>query len=65
MQTLTKRLSQINESLAKKQATKVDYEKVIQETETAYNKIVESSQTLLTVLKREAQSITKRSAGVA
>lgn len=61
MQTLTKRLSQINESLARKQQTRSDYEKVIQESETAYCKIVESSHTLLSVLKKEATSIAKRS----
>eukprot|EP01025_Chloroclados_australasicus_P034852 TRINITY_DN35579_c0_g1_i2.p1 TRINITY_DN35579_c0_g1~~TRINITY_DN35579_c0_g1_i2.p1 ORF type:complete len:202 (+),score=4.55 TRINITY_DN35579_c0_g1_i2:114-719(+) len=61
LQTLTKRLSQINESLARKQQTKSDYEKVIQETEAAYSKIVESSHTLLNVLKKEASSIAKRS----
>lgn len=33
---------------------------VIQETEAAYLKILESSQTLLTVLKRESVSMTKR-----
>jgi hypothetical protein len=60
-QTLTKRLSQINESLARKQQTRSDYEKVIQESESAYCKIVESSHTLLNVLKKEASSIAKRS----
>lgn len=57
---MTKRLSQLNESVTRKQATRSDYEKVIHETEAAYNKIVESSQTLLTVLRREANSINKR-----
>ncbi len=40
--------------------TKVEYDKVIQETEAAYLKILESSQTLLTVLKREAVNIQKK-----
>lgn len=40
--------------------TKVEYDKVIQETEAAYLKILESSQTLLTVLKREAVNISKK-----
>ena len=61
MQTLTKRLSQVNESLARKHQTRADYEKVIEETDAAYSKIVESSHTLLNVLKKEANSISKRS----
>ncbi len=40
--------------------TRIEYEKVIQETEAAYLKILESSQTLLTVLKREAVNIQKK-----
>ena len=111
LQTLTKRLAAINESLARKIDTKVEYDKaspharksdtsrlphcallqgvglahythaavrshaaadpagralramqpqVIQETEGAYLKILESSQTLLTVLKRESVSMTRR-----
>jgi Sjoegren syndrome nuclear autoantigen 1 len=57
---LTKRLAQINDSIARKSETKNEYEKVIQETEAAYLKILESSQTLLTVLKREAVNIQKK-----
>lgn len=41
-------------------ATRNEYEKVIQETESAYIKILESSQTLLTVLKRESVNIQKK-----
>lgn len=51
---------QINESLAKKMASRNEYDKVIQETEGAYVKILESSQTLLTVLKRETVNMTRR-----
>lgn len=43
--------------------SKNEYDKVIQETEAAYLKILESSQTLLTVLKRESVSISKRRTG--
>jgi Sjoegren syndrome nuclear autoantigen 1 len=57
---LTKRLSQLNESISKKNDTKTEYEKVITETEAAYLKILESSQTLLSVLKREAVNIQKK-----
>uniref|UniRef100_A0A7R9Z888 Deflagellation inducible protein n=1 Tax=Chlamydomonas euryale TaxID=1486919 RepID=A0A7R9Z888_9CHLO len=60
LQTLTKRLAQVNDSIARKTETKVEYDKVIQETEAAYLKILESSQTLLTVLKREAINIQKK-----
>lgn len=60
LQTLTKRLAHINDGLARKIATRTEYDKVIQETEGAYIKILESSQTLLTVLKRESVSIQKK-----
>lgn len=60
LQTLTKRLAQVNDSIARKNETRVEYDKVIQETEAAYLKILESSQTLLTVLKREAVNIQKK-----
>ncbi|DBA72484.1 hypothetical protein WJX82_011135 [Trebouxia sp. C0006] len=60
LQVLTKRLAHINDGLARKMATRTEYDKVIQETEGAYHKILESSQTLLTVLKRESVSIQKK-----
>lgn len=60
LQILTKRLAQVNDSIARKNETRNEYEKVIQETEAAYLKILESSQTLLTVLKREAVNIQKK-----
>ncbi|GFR42575.1 hypothetical protein Agub_g3502, partial [Astrephomene gubernaculifera] len=60
LQILTKRLAQVNESIARKTETKNEYDKVISETEAAYLKILESSQTLLTVLKREAVNIAKK-----
>eukprot|EP00892_Ulva_mutabilis_P010964 jgi/Ulvmu1/823/UM010_0197.1 len=60
LQTLTKRLAQINDALSSKHGARTDYEKIIHETEQAYAKIVESSHTLLSVLKKEASSIGKR-----
>ena len=57
--TLTKRLAQLNDSVARKVASRNEYDKTIQETEAAYLKILESSQTLLTVLKRESVALTK------
>ncbi|KAK9811803.1 hypothetical protein WJX72_010370 [[Myrmecia] bisecta] len=60
LQTLTKRLAHIDDSIARKVATRNEYDKVIQETESAYIKILESSQTLLTVLKRESINIQKK-----
>ncbi|GMH75503.1 hypothetical protein TL16_g06781 [Triparma laevis f. inornata] len=57
---LTDRLSQINESLARKAQARNEYDKTIQETEAAYMKILESSQTLLHVLKRETVNLTKK-----
>lgn len=60
LQTLTKRLAQLNDALSTKHGAITDYEKIIHETEQAYSKIVESSHTLLSVLKKEASSIGKR-----
>ena len=60
---LSKRLTTLNESIARKLAARNDYDKTIQETEAAYLKILESSQTLLTVLKRETKGLEKKSAG--
>lgn len=54
------RLSRINDSLARKVASRNEYDKTIMETEAAYMKILESSQTLLHVLKRESVSLTKK-----
>ncbi|XP_033095274.1 Sjoegren syndrome nuclear autoantigen 1-like [Anneissia japonica] len=61
---LTEKLAKVNESLAKKMATRNEYDKTIAETESAYMKIIESSQTLLHVLKRETSSIEKPVIGV-
>ena len=58
---LSKRLTTLNESIARKLAARNDYDKTIQETEAAYLKILESSQTLLTVLKRETKGLEKKS----
>ena len=60
---LSKRLTTLNESIARKLAARNDYDKTIQETEAAYLKILESSQTLLTVLKRESMGLEKKSTG--
>lgn len=57
---LTERLNRVNESLSRKEATRDEYDRTVKETEGAYVKILESSQTLLTVLKRETVSLTKK-----
>ncbi|XP_032904928.1 Sjoegren syndrome nuclear autoantigen 1 homolog [Amblyraja radiata] len=54
---LTEKLAKVNESLARKMATRNEFDRTIAETEAAYMKILESSQTLLTVLKREAGTL--------
>ncbi|KAI1905102.1 hypothetical protein AGOR_G00012470 [Albula goreensis] len=56
---LTEKLSRVNESLARRTATRAEFDRTIAETEAAYMKILESSQTLLTVLKREAGNLSK------
>jgi Sjoegren syndrome nuclear autoantigen 1 len=60
---LTERLGRLNEDLTRKLTARNEYDAVIGETEAAYMKILESSQTLLSVLKREAVSLSKRTAG--
>merc|ERR1711998_519938 len=60
LRILTERLSRINESLARKIASRNEYDKTIAETEAAYMKILESSQTLLNVLKRETDNLLKK-----
>ncbi|XP_068104762.1 microtubule nucleation factor SSNA1 [Hyperolius riggenbachi] len=56
---LTEKLSKVNESLARKMASRNEFDKTIAETQAAYMKILESSQTLLNVLKREAGNLSK------
>ena len=60
LQILTRRLSQLQETTAKKAGLRNDYDNTIKETEMAYMKILESSQTLLQVLKREATNLGKK-----
>ncbi|BFZ20410.1 hypothetical protein BsWGS_23449 [Bradybaena similaris] len=60
IRVLTEKLAKVNESLAKKMASRSEFDKTIAETEAAYMKILESSQTLLSVLKRESQSLREK-----
>ena len=60
LRILTERLARLNDNLARKIASRNEYDKTIQETEAAYAKIMESSQTLLHVLKRESVNLTKK-----
>lgn len=50
LRILTERLSRINDSLARKVASRNEYDKTIMETEAAYMKILESSQVQLPTL---------------
>ncbi|XP_042334434.1 Sjoegren syndrome nuclear autoantigen 1 [Sceloporus undulatus] len=56
---LTERLARINENLARKMASRNEFDKTIAETEAAYMKILESSQTLLNVLRKEAGNLSR------
>ena len=60
LRILTEWLARLNDNLARKIASRNEYDKTIQETEAAYAKIMESSQTLLHVLKRESVNLTKK-----
>ena len=57
IEELTNRLSKVDESLTRKHATKLKYDKTIEQMEAAYTKIMESSYTLLHVLRREAKNL--------
>eukprot|EP00056_Hartaetosiga_gracilis_P002264 m.52038 g.52038 ORF g.52038 m.52038 type:complete len:111 (-) comp10982_c0_seq1:1233-1565(-) len=54
---LTERLARVTDALNKKIATRNEYDRLIEETESAYSKILDSSQNLLQVLKRDSDSI--------
>ena len=62
---LTERLTIINESLARKNQARSEYDRTLLETESAYMKILESSQTLLGVLKRESVNLVKKKQALA
>ncbi|XP_062815548.1 microtubule nucleation factor SSNA1 [Anolis carolinensis] len=59
IRTLTERLARVNENLARKMASRNEFDKTIAETEAAYMKILESSQTLLSVLRKEAGNLSR------
>lgn len=61
---LNERLTILNESLARKNQARSEYDRTLQETESAYMKILESSQTLLGVLKRESVNLVKKKQGL-
>eukprot|EP00871_Galdieria_phlegrea_P002771 jgi/Galph1/3495/GphlegSOOS_G2145.1 len=54
---IDEKLRQIEENLQAEYQSKVEYGKIIEETEAAYKKILESSESLLKVVQREAQSL--------
>ncbi|XP_020293439.1 Sjoegren syndrome nuclear autoantigen 1 homolog isoform X1 [Pseudomyrmex gracilis] len=51
------KLTQLNDSLAKRISVRNEYDRTISDTETAYIKILESSQLLLNMIKKEAVSL--------
>ncbi|XP_011691025.1 PREDICTED: Sjoegren syndrome nuclear autoantigen 1 homolog isoform X1 [Wasmannia auropunctata] len=51
------KLTQLNDSLAKRIAVRNEYDRTIADTEAAYVKILESSQLLLNMIKKEAVSL--------
>eukprot|EP01116_Phalansterium_solitarium_P003476 TRINITY_DN14308_c0_g1_i1.p3 TRINITY_DN14308_c0_g1~~TRINITY_DN14308_c0_g1_i1.p3 ORF type:complete len:116 (+),score=20.00 TRINITY_DN14308_c0_g1_i1:37-384(+) len=57
---LNDRLSRVEDSLARKYASRSEVDRAIKESENAYGKIVESSQTLLEVLRRDMATLSKR-----
>ncbi|KPP79038.1 Sjoegren syndrome nuclear autoantigen 1-like [Scleropages formosus] len=56
---LTEKLSRVNESLARRLASRAELDRTIAETEAAYMKILESSQALLSVLKKETGNLAR------
>jgi Sjoegren syndrome nuclear autoantigen 1 len=57
---LTSHLGRVSSDLDKKYEARAEFDRTIAETESAYYKILESSQTLLTVLRRESQTLKKK-----
>lgn len=57
---LSEKLVKTNESVARKIAARVEFDKTITDTESTFAKIVESSQTLLDLLKRESSQLRQR-----
>ncbi|ORX76358.1 putative 13 KDA deflagellation-inducible protein [Anaeromyces robustus] len=54
---LSSKLNILQESLNKKTKAKMEYDQLIQQTESAFTKILESSQTLLKMLTKEGDSL--------
>jgi len=61
LRTLNEKLARLDEGLARKYSARQDYDKTISETENAFHKILESSKTLLTVLKKEQNTLVRKS----
>ncbi|XP_053978979.1 microtubule nucleation factor SSNA1-like [Hylaeus volcanicus] len=57
IESLSYKLTRLNDSLTKKIAVRNEYDRTISDTETAYIKILESSQLLLNMIKREASNL--------
>ncbi|XP_039312658.1 Sjoegren syndrome nuclear autoantigen 1 homolog isoform X2 [Solenopsis invicta] len=54
IEKLSCKLTQLNDSLAKRITVRNEYDRTIADTEAAYVKILESSQLLLNMIKKEA-----------
>ncbi|GAB4823333.1 hypothetical protein N2152v2_010379 [Parachlorella kessleri] len=59
LDVLQRRLQQLTTSLAKKVATRVEYDRVIAQTEDALQAIVDSSKTLVSATRKSAADIQK------
>ncbi|XP_054015172.1 microtubule nucleation factor SSNA1-like [Hylaeus anthracinus] len=57
IESLSYKLTRLNDSLTRKIAVRNEYDRTISDTETAYIKILESSQLLLNMIKREASNL--------
>lgn len=57
IESISERLSNLEQSTSKKQNQLLALDKCLYETENAYHKIIESSNVLLGVLNRERQSL--------
>ncbi|XP_034565142.1 Sjoegren syndrome nuclear autoantigen 1 [Notolabrus celidotus] len=56
---LSEKLNRVEQSLSHRLTARATLDRTIAETEAAYTKILESSQSLLSVLKREAENLSK------
>jgi Sjoegren syndrome nuclear autoantigen 1 len=60
LRILNERVAKLDESLARKYASRQEFDRTIQETQNSFCKILESSKTLLTVVRKDSASLSRK-----